>query len=62
MGKPLAPLVQLLAVLPPESKQLLPLPYRLLMTVRAPGRARRAEVGRAARACASGEHSGTAAP
>ncbi|KAG8467837.1 hypothetical protein KFE25_006889 [Diacronema lutheri] len=32
MGKPLAPLVQLLAVLPPESKQLLPLPYRLLMT------------------------------
>jgi len=31
MGKPLSPLVQLLAVLPPESQQLLPEPYRELM-------------------------------
>lgn len=35
MGQPLAPLVQLLAVLPPESQQLLPPSYRKLMTVRA---------------------------
>jgi 5'-3' exoribonuclease 1 len=36
LGKPLDPLVQLLAVLPSESKQLLPQAYRDLMLVRAP--------------------------